>query len=95
MSDNGWPELLPFMFRCLESGDFRLQECVFFYFSAVGTVYRGDVGSVYWGLHGVFLECLMNSPSSDCSLSAVINFIQCLSSSDRDRFLDLLLVMMI
>ncbi|KAM0045083.1 putative armadillo-like helical, TOG domain, importin beta family [Helianthus debilis subsp. tardiflorus] len=41
--------------------------------------------------------CLTTSPSSDvriAALSAVINFIQVLSSSDRDRFQDLLPAMM-
>ncbi|KAK6145070.1 hypothetical protein DH2020_021890 [Rehmannia glutinosa] len=49
-------------------------------------------------LHTVFLNVLNNSPNSDvkiAALSAVINFIQCLSSSnDRDRFQDLLPAMM-
>ncbi|KDO54435.1 hypothetical protein CISIN_1g001249mg [Citrus sinensis] len=60
LPENGWPELLPFMFQCVSSDSVKLQESAFLIFAQL-----------------------------------IINFIQCLTSSaDRDRFQDLLPLMM-
>lgn len=98
LPENNWPEILPFMFQCVTSDSIKLQESAFLIFSQLAQ-YIGDTLIPYIkDLHGVFLQVLNNSPSSDvkiAALSAVINFIQCLNSpSDRDRFQDLLPAMM-
>jgi hypothetical protein len=98
LPENGWPELLPFMFECVSSNSPKHQESAFLIFAQLSQ-YIGDILIPHIkNLHSVFLQCLTTSPSSDvriAALSAVINFIQCLSnSSDRDRFQDLLPAMM-
>ncbi|KAL8136315.1 hypothetical protein V2J09_002316 [Rumex salicifolius] len=94
LADNGWPELLPFMFQCVSSDSPKLQEAAFLIFAQLSQ-YIGEILVPFIKeLHGVFLSCLSNSSNPDvriAALSAVINFIQCLpSSGDRDRFQDLL-----
>ncbi|XP_068337995.1 uncharacterized protein [Pyrus communis] len=98
LPDNGWPELLPFMFQCVSSDSPKLQESAFLIFAQLSQ-YIGDTMVPHIKeLHAVFLHSLGNSPSPDvkiAALNAVINFIQCLTSSgDRDRFQDLLPAMM-
>ncbi|KAI6670785.1 hypothetical protein NL676_005670 [Syzygium grande] len=76
LPDNGWPELLPFMFQCVSSDSPKLQEAAFLIFAQLAHASK-------------------NPDVKIAALNAVINFIQCLStSSDRDRFQDLLPVMM-
>nr|GLL31765.1 importin-5-like [Ipomoea trifida]GMD14898.1 importin-5-like [Ipomoea batatas]GMD18000.1 importin-5-like [Ipomoea batatas]GMD19387.1 importin-5-like [Ipomoea batatas]GMD20739.1 importin-5-like [Ipomoea batatas] len=98
LPENQWPEILPFMFQCVTSDSLKLQESAFLIFAQLAQ-YIGEILVPYIkDLHSVFLQTLNNSPSSDvriAALNAVINFIQCLSSStDRDRFQDLLPAMM-
>ncbi|TYI48477.1 hypothetical protein E1A91_D13G251200v1 [Gossypium mustelinum] len=98
LPENGWPELLPFMFQCVSSDSPRLQESAFLIFAQLSQ-YIGDVLTPFIkDLHTVFLKCLSENSNADvkiAALNAVINFIQCLtSSSDRDRFQDLLPAMM-
>ncbi|GAB4835111.1 hypothetical protein Ancab_000019 [Ancistrocladus abbreviatus] len=99
LPDNGWPEFLPFMFRCISSDSSpKLQESAFLIFAHLSQ-YVGDLLIPYIKeLHGIFLNYLTNSSNPNvriASLNAAINFIQCLSSSgDRDRFQDLLPAMM-
>ncbi|PPR99745.1 hypothetical protein GOBAR_AA20915 [Gossypium barbadense] len=98
LPENGWPELLPFMFQCVSSDSPRLQESAFLIFAQLSQ-YIGDVLTPFIkDLHTVFLKCLSGNSNADvkiAALNAVINFIQCLtSSSDRDRFQDLLPAMM-
>lgn len=96
--DNQWPEILPFMFQCVTSTAPRLQESAFLMFSQLAQFIGETLIPHITNLHSVFLNVLNNSPYPDvkiAALSAVINFIQCLSSSnDRDRFQDLLPAMM-
>ncbi|KNA22702.1 hypothetical protein SOVF_032190 [Spinacia oleracea] len=98
LPDNGWPELLPFMFQCVSSDSPSLQESAFLIFAQLSQFIGDTLVPYIKELHGVFLNCLANSPSSDvriAALNAVINFIQCLETSgDRDRFQDLLPAMM-
>ncbi|CAN1335991.1 Ipo5 [Linum perenne] len=98
LPDNGWPELLPFMFQCVSSDSPKLQESAFFIFAQLSQYIGETLVPFITQLHGVFMQCLNSSPSFDvkiAALNAVINFIQCLnSSSDRDRFQDLLPAMM-
>ncbi|KAK4380243.1 hypothetical protein RND71_002105 [Anisodus tanguticus] len=98
LPENNWPELLPFMFQCVTSDLPNLQESAFFIFALLAQ-YVGEMLVPYIkDLHSVFMNTLSNSPNPDvriAGLSAVVNFIQCLSSSsDRDRFQDLLPAMM-
>ncbi|KAI4350353.1 hypothetical protein L6164_004815 [Bauhinia variegata] len=98
LPDGGWPELLPFMFQCVTSDNTKLQEVALLIFGQLAH-YIGETLVPQLGtLHSVFLQCLSSSKSSDvriAALGASINFIQCLSSaSDRDRFQDLLPLMM-
>ncbi|XP_052173065.1 uncharacterized protein LOC127788616 [Diospyros lotus] len=98
LPDNGWPELLPFMFQCVSSDSPKLQESAFLIFAQLSQYIGETLIPHIKSLHAVFLQCLTSSSNSDvkiAALSAVINFIQCLSnSSDRDRFQDLLPAMM-
>ncbi|OAY28974.1 importin-5 [Manihot esculenta] len=98
LPENGWPELLPFMFQCVSSDSPKLQESAFFIFAQLSQYIGETLVPFIKELHSVFLQCLGSSPNFDvkiAALNAVINFIQCLSSSsDRDRFQDLLPAMM-
>ncbi|KAJ0810423.1 putative armadillo-like helical, TOG domain, importin beta family [Helianthus annuus] len=95
---NGWPELLPFMFQCVSSDNYKLQESALLIFAHLSQYVGESLIPHIKHLHGVFLQCLTTSGSADvriAALSAAINFIQCLSSAgDRDRFQDLLPAMM-
>ncbi|KAK7400133.1 hypothetical protein VNO78_11333 [Psophocarpus tetragonolobus] len=97
--DNGWPELLPFMFQCVSSDSPKLQESAFLIFAQLSQYIGDSLTPHIKHLHDIFLQCLTNpSVNPDvriAALNAVINFIQCLSgSADRDRFQDLLPAMM-
>ncbi|GLT87421.1 hypothetical protein SLE2022_055060 [Rubroshorea leprosula] len=101
LPSGGWPELLPFMFQCVTSDLPNLQEPAMQVFSRLAQSIgeNTEILIPYLGtLHSVFLQCLGNSTSSDvriAALSASISFVQCLSSSsDRDKFQDLLPLMM-
>ncbi|KAF2314558.1 hypothetical protein GH714_027565 [Hevea brasiliensis] len=98
LPENGWPELLPFMFQCVSSDSPKLQESAFLIFAQLSQYIGETLIPFIKDLHTVFLQCLGSSPNFDvkiAALNAVINFIQCLSSSsDRDRFQDLLPAMM-
>ncbi|KAE9601182.1 hypothetical protein Lal_00023750 [Lupinus albus] len=100
LPDNGWPELLPFMFQCVSASDSpKLQESAFLIFAQLSQYIGDSLVPHIKHLHAIFLQCL-TSPAVDsdvriAALNAVINFIQCLSgSADRDRFQDLLPAMM-
>lgn len=98
LPENGWPELLPFMFQCVTSDSPKLQEAAFLIFAQLAQYIGETLVPHIKHLHSVFLRSLTSSSSSDvkiAALNAAINFIQCLSSSaDRDRFQDLLPAMM-
>ncbi|KAF3442233.1 hypothetical protein FNV43_RR16149 [Rhamnella rubrinervis] len=99
LPDNGWPELLPFMFQCVTSESPKLQESALLIFAQLAH-YIGETLLPHLStLHSVFYQCLSSAAKSSdvriAALSAAINFIQCLTSaSDRDRFQDLLPLMM-
>lgn len=99
LPDNGWPELLPFMFQCVTSDNPNLQESALLIFAQLAHYIGETLVPHLSTLHSVFYQCLSSgAKSSDvriAALSAAINFIQCLTSpSDRDRFQDLLPLMM-
>ncbi|KAJ7955426.1 importin-5 [Quillaja saponaria] len=99
LAENGWPELLPFIFQCVSSDSPKLQESAFLIFAQLSQYIGDSLTPHIKHLHAVFLQCLTSSTANSdvkiASLNAVINFIQCLSNSaDRDRFQDLLPAMM-
>ncbi|KAL6511136.1 hypothetical protein OROGR_022260 [Orobanche gracilis] len=98
LPENKWPEFLPFIFQCVTSSLPKVQESAFLMFSQLAQFIGELLVPYITDLHTVFLNVLNSSPHSDvklAALSAVIKFIQCLSSSnDRDRFQDLLPSMM-
>ncbi|XP_022869019.1 importin-5-like [Olea europaea var. sylvestris] len=98
LPERQWPEILPFMFQCVSSDSPKLQESAFLIFSQLAQYIGDTLIPFIVDLHTVFLNVLNNSSNPDvkiAALSAVINFVQCLTSSnDRDRFQDLLPAMM-
>ncbi|KAL8201585.1 hypothetical protein R6Q57_010732 [Mikania cordata] len=98
LPENGWPELLPFMFQCVTSGNPRHRESALLIFAQLAQ-YIGETLIPHLDtLHAVFLGCLGAGIDPDvriAALNASINFIQCLeNASDRDKFHDLLPLMM-
>ncbi|XVF42566.1 hypothetical protein PTKIN_Ptkin01aG0373800 [Pterospermum kingtungense] len=97
----GWPELLPFLFQCVNSTNPSLQESALLIFSRlsqnIGETSETLIPHIKT-LHSIFFKCLSNPSSCDvriAALSASISFIQCISSGkDRDTFQDLLPLMM-
>ncbi|XP_071735518.1 uncharacterized protein [Rutidosis leptorrhynchoides] len=98
LPENGWPELLPFMFQCVTSGNNRHRESALLIFGQLAQ-YIGELLVPHLDtLHSVFSGCLGAGMDPDvriAALGASINFIQCLEkASDRDKFHDLLPLMM-
>ncbi|KAK1410940.1 hypothetical protein QVD17_37483 [Tagetes erecta] len=98
LPENGWPELLPFMFQCVTSGNPRHRESALLIFAQLAQ-YIGEMLVPHLDtLHAVFLQCLTTGMDCDvriAALNASISFIQCLEkASDRDKFHDLLPLMM-
>ncbi|CAN8252385.1 unnamed protein product [Cochlearia groenlandica] len=95
LPENGWPELLPFVFQCVSSNSPKMQEFGFMILAQLSRRVGETVTSHAEHLHGVFLQCLNSySATSDVKISAlnaVISFVQCLpNSTERDRFQDVL-----
>ncbi|RVW18065.1 Importin subunit beta-3 [Vitis vinifera] len=86
------------MFQCLTFDSTKLQEAVFLIFAQLAQYIEETLVSHIKHPHSMFLQSLTSSLSSNVKIAALsdaINFIQCLSSStDRDRFQDLLPAMM-
>jgi hypothetical protein len=98
LPDDDWPELLAFMFQCVTLDNLNLQEFALLIFAQLAHYIGETLTPHVTTLHGVFLNCLGSPWSSEVRIAALgtdINFVQCLSSSsDRDRFQDLLPLMM-
>ncbi|PRQ33130.1 putative TOG domain-containing protein [Rosa chinensis] len=98
LQENGWPELLPFLFASVSADSLPpiLQEsAAFLIFAQLSPHLLPYINE----LHTVFLSCLSSSTRSDevkiAAFSAVVNFIRCLPySEDEDRFHDVLIEMM-
>ncbi|KAC4795373.1 hypothetical protein FH972_027224 [Carpinus fangiana] len=86
------------MFQCVTSDNLNLQELALLIFAQLAHYIGETLAPHLTTLHGVFLNCLGSPRSSEvkiAALGAAVNFVQCLlSSSDRDRFQDLLSLMM-
>ncbi|XP_022718871.1 importin-5-like [Durio zibethinus] len=97
----GWPELLSFLFQCVNSTNSNLEESALFILSRLAQN-SGEITETLIPhsntLHSVFFRCLSNPSSCDvqiAALNASVSFIQCLSNAkDRDVFQDLLPYMM-
>ncbi|XVF06605.1 hypothetical protein REPUB_Repub06bG0063600 [Reevesia pubescens] len=97
----GWPELLPFLFQCVNSTNPNLEESALLIFSQLAQN-TGETTEILIPhlstLHSVFFKCLSNPSSCDvriAALSASVSFIQCIpNAKDRDTFQDLLPLMM-
>lgn len=98
LPENGWPELLPFMFQCVTSDNLKLRESALLIFAQLAQYIGETLVPHLDTLHNVFFQCLGGNSSADvriAALGATINFIQCLTSAaDRDKFQDLLPPMM-
>ncbi|EEF36904.1 importin-5 [Ricinus communis] len=98
LPDGGWPELLPFMFQCVTTQNFNLQESALLIFARLAQFIGETLFPYLTTLHELFFNCLSNSTSADvriAALNASVSFIQCLSSNnDREKFQDLLPLMM-
>ncbi|KAL5077138.1 hypothetical protein RYX36_016122 [Vicia faba] len=94
-----WPDLLPLLFQLFTSPDDRLQEISLLVFAQLAHYIGETLIPQLSTLHSVFLRSLsaatLSSDVGIAALAAGINFVQCLSNpSDRDRFQDLLPMMM-
>ncbi|XP_034223472.1 importin-5-like isoform X2 [Prunus dulcis] len=99
LPENQWPELLPFMFQCVTSDNPKLQESALLIFAQLAHYIGETLVPHLTTLHEVFFRCLSTSAKSAdvriAALGASVNFIQCLTSAaERDRFQDLLPLMM-
>lgn len=74
----GWPELLPFIFQCVQSNDARLQESSLLIFAQLARHIMGTLRQYMGTLHEVLSRSLTSS-SQDVALAAMratSNFVQ-------------------
>ncbi len=74
----GWPELLPFIFQCVQSADTRLQESSLLVFAQLARHIMGTLRQYMGTLHEVLARTLASS-SQDVALAAMratSNFVQ-------------------
>ncbi|CAL5227386.1 g10339 [Coccomyxa viridis] len=85
----GWPELLPFIFQCVQSNDARLQESALLIFAQLAHHIMGTLRQYMATLHEVLTRTLQ-SPNHDVALAsmrATAAFVQELEEpAERDRF---------
>lgn len=86
------------MFQCIVSDNIKLKESALLIFAQLAHYIGENLIPHLTTLHAVFLQCLSSGVHEDvriAALGAAINFIQCLDNvEDRDRFQDLLPLMM-
>ncbi|KAL4539354.1 hypothetical protein Ndes2437B_g02265 [Nannochloris sp. 'desiccata'] len=89
IEENGWPELLPFMLQCVQSGDPRIMECALLIFEQLAR-YVMNVLQQYLGtLHTSLTACLAHNTMEVklAAFKATATFIQMLENPvDRDQF---------
>jgi len=92
LEENQWPELLPFMFTCVQSGDERLLESVLRIFAQLVASIEMTLTPYLDTLHGVFAQCLtsQNNDVRNAALRATCSFISSIEKKqERDKFQDL------
>ncbi|KAK9810031.1 hypothetical protein WJX72_003666 [[Myrmecia] bisecta] len=97
MEGAGWPELLPFMFQCVQSGDARLVESALLIFAQLAHYVMGTL-KAYMGTLNQVLQGCMGHASIDIRIAAMraaTAFIQELEDpADRDKFQPMLPAML-
>ncbi|PSC74524.1 ARM repeat-containing [Micractinium conductrix] len=89
IEDQGWPELLPFMFQCVQSGQPRLMESALLIFASLARYVMAVLTQYMGTLNGVLQQCLGHAESDVrlAALKATCVFISELESAeDRDKF---------
>ena len=66
----GWPELLPFIFQCVQSHDARLQESALLIFAQLAHHIMGTLRQYMATLHEVLTRTLQ-SPNHDVALASM------------------------
>ena len=66
----GWPELLPFIFQCVQSNDARLQESALLIFAQLAHHIMGTLRQYMATLHEVLTRTLQ-SPNHDIALASM------------------------
>ena len=66
----GWPELLPFIFQCVQSNDARLQESALLIFAQLAHHIMGTLRQYMATLHEVLTRTLQ-SPNHDVALASM------------------------
>lgn len=98
LSQNNWPELLPFVFNCVSSDNCDVCEIGFLIFGNLGNCVSEVVVGYLDMLHSVFRKCLGSGVAlnvRNAALRALISFVSCLErENERDKFGDLLPLMM-
>ena len=92
LEEQQWPELLPFMFTCVQSGDETLLERVLRIFAQLVMSIEMTLSPYLNTLHGVFGQCLtsQNVDIRNAALRATCSFISSLEKKqERDKFQDL------
>jgi hypothetical protein len=93
----GWPELVPFLFQCVQSGQPGLMESALVIFSTLASCITDTLQPQLPTLVQVLTACITH-PTRDvqlASLRAISNFIQALDEpSDRDKFQHLIPAML-
>ncbi|KAL4855412.1 Importin-5 [Chlorella vulgaris] len=89
IEDQGWPELLPFMFQLVQSGQPRLVESALLIFAAMARYVMGVLVQYMGTLNGVLQQCL-GSNEADVRLAAMkatcVFISELESAEDRDKF---------
>lgn len=85
----GWPELLPFIFQCVQSGNAGHAESAFLVFDQLARFSIDQLAQFLGTIHGA-LSAGLSNPSLDVKIaafSATTTFIGCLEKqSDREKF---------
>ncbi|KAL6776649.1 IPB2 [Auxenochlorella protothecoides x Auxenochlorella symbiontica] len=89
LEESGWPELLPFMFQCIQSGEDRLMESALSMFAQLASHIMSVLLQYLGTLHGILAAALAHA-STDVRLAAMkatCAFIQELESpAEREKF---------
>lgn len=89
LEDQGWPELLPFIFQLVQSGQPRLVESALLIFAAMARYVMGVLTQYMGTLNGVLQQCL-GAAETEVRLAAIkatcVFISELESAEDRDKF---------